>query len=68
MSGITGVLASPTDESTTNGVSDMDSESGDALADLFLQLLELEHDARHQKRPRLVQKFTDRIDGERDGS
>jgi len=46
----------------------LDSESGDALADLFLQLLELEHDARHQKRPRLIQKFTDGIDGERGGS
>ena len=46
----------------------LDSESGDALADLFLQLLELEHDARHQKRPRLIQKFQDCIDKERGGA
>ena len=44
--------------------SNVDSEDGDSLADLFLSLLEMEHNARHQKKPLLIKKFTQKIDEE----
>ena len=43
----------------------IDSEETQSLAELFIQLLELEHSARHQSRPRLVKNFTEKIDTER---
>ena len=36
----------------------IDSENSESLAKLFIDLLNLEHTARHQARPRMVQKFT----------
>jgi len=42
----------------------VDSENPGPLAELLLELMELEYDARHHKRPSLVKKFVDRIDKE----
>jgi len=46
---------------------EVDPENPNELADLFIQLLAEEHSARHQPRPRLVRKFTQKIDDERGG-
>ena len=43
-------------------------EDGEALADLFMHLLELESAARHSKRPRLVKKYNEAIDGSDGGA
>ena len=42
----------------------IDSENSELLAKLFIDLLNHEHAARHQSKPRLIQKFTDAIDEE----
>jgi|TARA_B100001750_G_scaffold108716_1_gene85918 hypothetical protein len=42
--------------------SKVDIEDSKNLADLFRRLLEQEHAARHQSRPRMVKKFTEMID------
>jgi len=53
------------DEETVRALAaEVDPEDPDGLADLFIRLLAEEHVARHQSRPRLVRKFTDRIDDE----
>lgn len=44
---------------------EIDEDGSEELATLFLVLLELEHDARHQKKPLLVSKYTKTIDEER---
>jgi hypothetical protein len=46
----------------------IDEHGGDELAILFLILLGNEHDARHQKKPQLISKFTKIIDEERSRS
>jgi len=46
---------------------EVDPEKPNELADLFIQLLAREHSARHQPRPRLVRKFTQKIDDARGG-
>ena len=53
------------DEETVRAlVAQVDPENSSGLADLFIRLLAEEHVARHQSRPRLVRKFTERIDDE----
>ena len=42
----------------------IDHDKGEELAKLFIHLLDLEKMAKHQKRPRLVQKFIEAIDEE----
>ena len=42
----------------------IDPDRGEELANLFIQLLELEKQAMHQKRPQLVKKFIEAIDQE----
>ena len=42
----------------------VDPENPNSLADLFIELLQAEHSARHHARPRLVSKFTEKIDNE----
>ena len=42
----------------------IDSERAGSLADLLLDLLELEYASRHHKKPNLVTKFVDNIDQE----
>tara|TARA_B100001250_G_scaffold280570_1_gene242898 strand:- start:3286 stop:3468 length:183 start_codon:yes stop_codon:yes gene_type:complete len=44
---------------------EVDPKDFEKLADLFRQMLEEEHSARHSSRPRLTQKFTDMVDSER---
>ncbi|SVD23108.1 uncharacterized protein METZ01_LOCUS375962, partial [marine metagenome] len=46
---------------------EVDPENPNELADLFIRLLAEEHTARHQARPRLVRKFTQKIDDEQGG-
>jgi len=54
------------DEDTVRSLAtQVDPEKADSLAELFLLLLDQEHSARHQSKPRLVKKFTDSIDDER---
>ncbi len=53
------------DEETVRALAaQVDPENSSGLADLFIRLLAEEHVARHQLRPRLVRKFTERIDDE----
>ena len=53
------------DEETVRALAaQVDPENSGNLADLFIRLLAEEHVARHQSRPRLVRKFTERIDVE----
>ena len=53
------------DEETVRALAaQVDPENSSGLADLFIRLLAEEHVARHQSRPRLVRKFTERIDDE----
>jgi len=42
----------------------IDPDDDDSLALLFIELLQAEHSARHHARPRLVSKFTEKIDDE----
>ena len=42
----------------------VDPENPNSLADLFIELLQAEHSARHHARPRLVSKFSKKIDNE----
>jgi len=44
--------------------STIDSENPDSLANLLVELMELEYEARHHKKPSLVRKFVDQIDKE----
>ena len=44
---------------------EVDPEGFEKLAELFREMLEEEHSARHTARPRLTQKFTDMVDEER---
>jgi len=46
----------------------IEEEDGESLADLFMHLLELESAARHSKRPRLVKKYNEAIDGSDGGA
>ena len=48
--------------------SSIEEGDGEALADLFMSLLELENAARHSKRPRLVKKYNEAIDGSKGGA
>ena len=53
------------DEETARALAaKVDPENPSELADLFIQMLAEEHTARHQSRPRLVRRFTERIDDE----
>ena len=55
------------DEETVQKLSSqVDTNNHKSLAELFIQLLEEEHSARHQYRPRLVSKFTKIIDDEQE--
>ncbi len=47
---------------------EIDEHGNEELAILFLVLLGNEHDARHQKKPLLVSKYTKTIDEERSRS
>ncbi len=42
----------------------IDGENGESLAELFLELLELEHSARHKKRMSLQKGYRELIDTE----
>ena len=42
------------------------SESPEELADLLLELIELEYASRHHKRPNLVGKFVELIDEDKE--
>ncbi len=42
----------------------IDEENGESLAELFLELLELEHSARHKKRVNLQKGYREIIDAE----
>ncbi len=42
----------------------VDSGDAESLAKIFLSLLEVEHAARHKKRPRLVKSYQEAIDEE----
>lgn len=54
------------DEETVRALAaEVDPEGARDLAELFILLLGDEHSARHQARPRLVRRFTERIDDER---
>ena len=54
------------DEETVRELAaEVDPDNPSGLADLFIRLLAEEHAARHQSRPRLVRKFTERIDDEK---
>ena len=54
------------DEETVRALAaEVDPENPSELADLFIRMLAEEHTARHQSRPRLVKRFTERIDDER---
>ena len=53
------------DEDVKSLAKQIDTEDTESLAELFMQLLELEHAARHQSRPRLVKNFTEKIDDKR---
>ena len=56
------------DEDTVRAMAaEVDPENSSRLADLFIRLLAEEHSARHQPRPRLVRKFTQKIDDARGG-
>ena len=56
------------DEETVRALATkIDPENPNELADLFIRLLAEEHSARHQPRPRLVRKFTQKIDDEQGG-
>ena len=48
--------------------SSIEEGDGEALADLFMHLLELENEARHTKRPRLIKKYSEAIDGSNGGA
>ena len=53
------------DEETVRALAaEIDPEGAHGLAELFILLLGDEHSARHQSRPRLVRRFTERIDDE----
>jgi len=53
------------DEETIRSLaSKVDPQNPDSLAELFIQLLQAEHSARHHTRPRLVRKFTEKIDND----
>ena len=55
------------DEETVRALAaEVDPENPSELADLFIRLLAEEHTARHQFRPRLVKKFTEKIDDEQE--
>ena len=43
---------------------EVDSKNFERLAELFREMLEEEHSARHAARPRLAQKFADLVDKE----
>ncbi len=42
----------------------VDSRDAESLAKIFVSLLEVEHAARHKKRPRLVKSYEEVIDKE----
>ncbi len=46
----------------------IDDGNSDSLADLFIQLLEIENEARHLRRPRLVKKYNEAIDESKGGA
>ena len=48
--------------------SSIEEGDGEALAGLFMHLLELENEARHSKRPRLVKKYSEAIDGSKESA
>ncbi len=53
------------DEETVRALAaEVDPEGARDLTELFILLLGDEHSARHQSRPRLVRRFTERIDDE----
>lgn len=43
---------------------EIDNNQADKLASLFIVMLDEEHAARHQTRPKLIKKFIDLIDSE----
>ena len=54
------------DEETVRALAaEVDPEGARNLTELFILLLGDEHSTRHQSRPRLVRRFTERIDDER---
>jgi hypothetical protein len=56
------------DEETVRALAtEVDPENPGGLADLFIRMLADEHAARHQSKPRLARKFTQKIDDEQGG-
>ena len=46
---------------------EIDSENAPQLAEIFIQLLQIEYASRHKSRPKIIQQFTeimDKMEGE----
>ena len=41
---------------------EIDSENASQLAEIFIQLLQIEYASRHKSRPKIIQQFTEILD------
>ena len=41
---------------------EIDSENASQLAEIFIQLLQIEYASRHKSRPKIIQQFTEIMD------